>query len=207
MRFSKELKVSKVQAWRSKYVRYAEIKVKIKELKRLYEEHHVAVTPTAPTTSPNHIPPLIEPNTALELVNDKSLKEYASYMQFDGRCRDESLHSEIEFVDTVEGTERKERDHPVDRASSPFTYRFSTVASVIQSEGRLASKVPQQCAQDIRLKEKEIALMLEQDIYTVSKFYAQQCRYVEFESVHYMDSVQYPYEFEFESALTLFRLC
>ncbi len=37
MRFGKELKFSMVQAWKNKYVRYAEIKAKLKELKKSYE--------------------------------------------------------------------------------------------------------------------------------------------------------------------------
>eukprot|EP01084_Bolivina_argentea_P144033 252805_1 len=122
MKFGKELKASIVQAWRNKYVRYALIKAKLKELKKLYDEHNISINTTTQSLKPETVdlPKLLHTNTPLQLSNiemdalqrdnstyQQSRTEYERYMH---RLKDDtaagqrehgaedSLDSMIEFI-------------------------------------------------------------------------------------------------------------
>ena len=165
----------------------------------LYQEHNVPLIDNDTTLHSPPMPDVIDANTSITKI-DSTNKGHAMEGSQD------SLRSDMDFEDChpisaddivsygyIDKIGKKEASASVQIKSSRRNTdrcrcRFRDVAKVIQSEGRLASKVPRSCAQDIRLKEKEIALMLEQDMYTVSKFYAEQCRYVSsiHVSLHYL---------------------
>ena len=192
MRFGKQLKSSIVPAWRTKYVRYGEIKAKIKELKLLYEEHNVPVIDNDTARSSFPLPGVIDANTTIIKMERTNIGPTRLPSAMEGSMESRKSDTDLEDCHPI-GVEPDDHIEPdIMPKSNDDKCRFRDVAKVIESEGRLASKVPRSCSQEIRLKEKEIALMLEQDLYTVSKFYAEQCRYVE--SLH----IYFNYSFIFQ---------
>ena len=151
MRFTEEFKTKTVQAWKNKYVRYSELKQKLAELRQLYQEHNLR-------------------NNSINVPIPSQIKE-------DSLLKDErrhpilkdmtSLYSTIRFnnIKTMGGNKRSRQD----------SYQFNDVATVVEPD--LSSKIPVIDSQlyEIKAKEKEFVLWIEQDIFTVSKFYAQQC--------------------------------
>ena len=192
MRFGKELKASIVQAWRNKYVRYAELKVKLKELRKLYEDKGIPIDLVdEDNVNEMDMPKYLKRDTTLMTIrNDTTHKEFLSHMEqlkisssHPSMQRDESI---IEFVDYPsdqnyiddedEGSaESKINNDQQQQQQHNNRYTFTRVATVIEPD--LESKIPYINIFEIRAKEREIVVLLEQDIYTVSKFYAQQCRY------------------------------
>ena len=145
----------------------------------LYEEHNVPLLDNDTKQHSQPIPAVIDANTSI--IKMDSIEQGQSM-----EGSQDSLRSDIDFddchpigADDIVSNGYMPRENSKEESlSKPNAEkcRFRDVAKVMQSEGRLASKVPRSCSQAIRLKEKEIALMLEQDMYTVSKFYADQCR-------------------------------
>jgi len=157
MRFGDELKASMVQAWRTKYVRYALIKSKIKELKKLCEARGIPLGNDGHLAMTDHMDPapaVIDADTSINKMDGQG-----------GVIEDSQSRSE-KMVSV--GKKHTSGRHGAVHIRDELT--------VLEAEGRLEGLVPR-CPQEIRMKEKEIALMLEMDLYTVSKFYAEQCRY------------------------------
>ena len=155
MKFGKELKASIVSAWRHKYCRYAELKVKLKELKCLYEKHDIGLE-----TASECIPPIIRADSLVcDLKGDSSRKHTLK-----GTHQD-LLKSMIEISD-----EKFEEGSMYARE-----YEFSKIAQAQSVDLQAMIPVFESRLHAVSLKEHEVVGMLEQDIHKVSCFYAQQC--------------------------------
>eukprot|EP01084_Bolivina_argentea_P013344 25009_1 len=158
MRFEKEFKTKMVQAWKNKYVRYDELKKHIKQIKSLYEQHHIPLNRGTQTlVSTDDIPSKIQENSLLKNnINHRTISPSLQNMK--------SLYSTINL-------NKKHRDNNQD------IYQFNQVATV--TEPNLSCKIPvfETRLYSIKAKETEFVVLLEHDIFTVSQFYAQQCRY------------------------------
>ena len=172
MRFEKELRKVMVQAWSNKYVRYTEIKSKVKELKKLYEEYDFSND--GQTSERSRIPsPIFKASSLPESEQSREEFEAATKSLYNNQM-DDMLNKRIHLVENSIDTSTFNRESNEEKQECN-EYRFTNIASVIEPD--LACKLPtfESKHQDIKFKEREICLLVEQDIFKVCKFYADQC--------------------------------